>query len=46
MTLLGFFEEAAHRSGEQVLYLPVEVVVRLEPDGVEDRAAKESGATP
>src|SRR5450756_470762 len=27
---------SAHRAGHQVLYLPVEVVVRLEPDGIED----------
>ena|SRR5450759_495372 len=26
----------SHRSGHQVVYLPVEVVVRLEPDGIED----------
>src|SRR5665647_3654430 len=26
----------SHRSGHQVVYLPVEVVVSLEPDGIED----------
>src|SRR5665647_1081871 len=27
----------SHRAGHQVVCLPVEVVVRLEPDGIEDR---------
>src|SRR5450756_26065 len=30
---------SAHRAGHQVLYLPVEVVVRLEPDCIEDALA-------